>query len=740
MIGSGPAGLACAHDLALLGYPVTIFEAAPVAGGMLRLGVPEYRLPRALIQLEINAILSLGVELRTDVRLGRDFTLSDLRAQGYRRDLPRRRRDAEPRPVDPGDGATTAFCKRHRLPAERQPRLQGRDGAPRGRHRRRQRRARRGPHRGAAAASRRTSSATSPSCRRSTSPAAPSASAPAKCASAASSPRPRCRRRRTKIEEAAAREFTSSTASGPSGSSASDGDGDGHRVPARLARLRRERGASPRSSSRAPNASLPTDTVIMAIGQTGRPLVPAPGGRRRARAAAGSTIDPDTLATTAPGRLRGRRRRVRAPHRDQRRRRRKTAAQSIDEFLRGEPRLFEHGAGRDRSSHAALRSRARLTRRSRGRSRRPAPCRGASASPRSRNASASDRPAAKGAAACTAGRTRSSTSSRRDGTECILCGGCQDICPEDCIEIVPAARDRAAAGLRRASSLPCWCEGRRVGAVIHQERGDLHPLRPLRRALPGRDHHHAAASSERRMSLPDLDTDTRHRRRRRKADPPRLPRPGRRRRLRGRRRGLGRRHARLPQAEGPLRASDHASWPARPLDYADGTVRFNKEQRAYVHRRAERRLRALGGLHPPRLHHPVRLRREGHRLPLPRQPLRPRGERHPRARRRGRCPGSRSRQTRGQAGRRHRHRHSARKGVPAHERLRTSMAGGCAARRSTGRSSATGWTRPTATARSIDLREPLPARASGQGAREAASASRTRTGSAASRSLRCSSS
>ncbi len=83
VIGSGPAGLACAHDLALMGYPVTIFEASPVAGGMLRLGVPEYRLPRALIQLEVNAILSLGVELRTNARMGVDFTLSDLRRQGY---------------------------------------------------------------------------------------------------------------------------------------------------------------------------------------------------------------------------------------------------------------------------------------------------------------------------------------------------------------------------------------------------------------------------------------------------------------------------------------------------------------------------------------------------------------------------------------------------------------------------------------------------------------------------------
>jgi formate dehydrogenase (NADP+) beta subunit len=84
IIGAGPAGLGAAHDLALLGYPVTLFEAQPVAGGMLRLGIPEYRLPRELIKLEINAILSLGVDLRVSQRIGRDFTLSDLRAEGFR--------------------------------------------------------------------------------------------------------------------------------------------------------------------------------------------------------------------------------------------------------------------------------------------------------------------------------------------------------------------------------------------------------------------------------------------------------------------------------------------------------------------------------------------------------------------------------------------------------------------------------------------------------------------------------
>jgi NADPH-dependent glutamate synthase beta subunit-like oxidoreductase len=83
VIGGGPAGLSCAHDLALLGYEVTVFEEQSVAGGMLRLGVPEYRLPRELIRLEINAILSLGVKLKLNSAIGRDFTIADLKKQGY---------------------------------------------------------------------------------------------------------------------------------------------------------------------------------------------------------------------------------------------------------------------------------------------------------------------------------------------------------------------------------------------------------------------------------------------------------------------------------------------------------------------------------------------------------------------------------------------------------------------------------------------------------------------------------
>ncbi|MFQ5436005.1 MAG: FAD-dependent oxidoreductase, partial [Anaerolineae bacterium] len=79
IVGAGPAGLSCAHDLALLGHEVTIFDSAPVAGGMLRLGVPEYRLPRDLIDLEIKAILALGPKLELNQALGRNFALADLR-------------------------------------------------------------------------------------------------------------------------------------------------------------------------------------------------------------------------------------------------------------------------------------------------------------------------------------------------------------------------------------------------------------------------------------------------------------------------------------------------------------------------------------------------------------------------------------------------------------------------------------------------------------------------------------
>jgi NADPH-dependent glutamate synthase beta subunit-like oxidoreductase len=84
VVGAGVAGLTVAHDLARAGYRVTVFEANEVAGGMLTLGVPLYRLPRELVKREIDAILSLGVELKLGARIGSPgLALDDLRAQGY---------------------------------------------------------------------------------------------------------------------------------------------------------------------------------------------------------------------------------------------------------------------------------------------------------------------------------------------------------------------------------------------------------------------------------------------------------------------------------------------------------------------------------------------------------------------------------------------------------------------------------------------------------------------------------
>ncbi|MGA2557041.1 MAG: FAD-dependent oxidoreductase, partial [Verrucomicrobiota bacterium] len=80
VIGAGPAGLSCAHELALMGFAPTVFEAHNIAGGMLVLGVPEYRLPRDIIRAEIAAIESLGVEIRLKSRL---VLLADLKEQGF---------------------------------------------------------------------------------------------------------------------------------------------------------------------------------------------------------------------------------------------------------------------------------------------------------------------------------------------------------------------------------------------------------------------------------------------------------------------------------------------------------------------------------------------------------------------------------------------------------------------------------------------------------------------------------
>src|SRR6266498_812149 len=84
VIGAGPVGLSAAHDLALTGYKVTLFESSPVAGGMLYLGIPEYRLPRNVVEAQVREILETGeIDLKLNCAAGRDFTVSELRHQGF---------------------------------------------------------------------------------------------------------------------------------------------------------------------------------------------------------------------------------------------------------------------------------------------------------------------------------------------------------------------------------------------------------------------------------------------------------------------------------------------------------------------------------------------------------------------------------------------------------------------------------------------------------------------------------
>src|ERR1700686_3134495 len=84
IVGSGPVGLSAAHDLALMGYSVTIFEAAPVAGGMLCLGIPEYRLPRSVVEAQVREILEIGdITLKLNCAAGRDFTVSSPKREGF---------------------------------------------------------------------------------------------------------------------------------------------------------------------------------------------------------------------------------------------------------------------------------------------------------------------------------------------------------------------------------------------------------------------------------------------------------------------------------------------------------------------------------------------------------------------------------------------------------------------------------------------------------------------------------
>lgn len=83
VVGGGPSGLTCGYYLRNLGYEVTILDMQPKLGGMLRYGIPEYRLPQAVLDKEVAQLLSGGIQVRTEVKLGQDFTLDSLKAEGF---------------------------------------------------------------------------------------------------------------------------------------------------------------------------------------------------------------------------------------------------------------------------------------------------------------------------------------------------------------------------------------------------------------------------------------------------------------------------------------------------------------------------------------------------------------------------------------------------------------------------------------------------------------------------------
>ena len=84
IIGSGPAGLACAYFLAIEGYSPVVFEKAPVPGGMMTLGIPNFRLEKEVVNAEIDILKEMGVEIRCNVEVGKDVTIPELREQGFK--------------------------------------------------------------------------------------------------------------------------------------------------------------------------------------------------------------------------------------------------------------------------------------------------------------------------------------------------------------------------------------------------------------------------------------------------------------------------------------------------------------------------------------------------------------------------------------------------------------------------------------------------------------------------------
>lgn len=459
IIGSGPAGLACAHDLALLGYGVTIFEAAPVAGGMLRLGVPEYRLPRALIQLEVNAILSLGVELRTGVRIGTDLTLSDLKAQGYSaiflavgsmksRDLsiPGLEMDGVLRGIDYllninlgyrvemgrrviviGGGNVAVDVARTAARGGEQTNLQ-----------------------------RNLSIVQAMDVARSA--VRFGAREVTVCCLESESEMPAAR---DEVEEASLEGVRFVYRVGPKRVVGDGRDAKGIEF-LRVARVFDPTGRFDPQFIAGSEFVMDADTVIVAIGQTGdfTFLQPEDGVSTRGGRI---IIDPDTLATTAPGIFSGGdaafgpRIAIQAVANG------KHAAKSIDTYLRGVARpdaddavevVLEHRWDRDLDFEAIPRQKP--------------PSR-----PLQRRIGIAEveecfdeRTARREGSRCLRCWTNTIFDQEpRAGTECILCGGCQDICPENCIEIVPASRVRSVPANARELA-PIVVAKARVGAVM----------------------------------------------------------------------------------------------------------------------------------------------------------------------------------------------------------------------------------------------------------------------------------
>lgn len=459
VIGSGPAGLACAHDLALLGYPVTIFEAAPVAGGMLRLGVPEYRLPRALIQLEINAILSLGVELKTGVRIGKDTTLSALKADGYSaiflgvgsmksRDLtiPGTELDGVLRGIDYLLNINLGY----RVDMGRRVIVIGGGNVALD------------IARTAARGGEQTNLQRNLSIVQAMDVARSAVRFGARdvtvCCLESESEMPASKE---EVEEASIEGIHFQYGLGPNRIVGNNGSVTGVEF-LRVSRVFDENGRF--APEFVPNSEviLDTESVIIAIGQTGDLsfLQPEDGVASRGGRIA---IDPDTLATTAAGIYSGGdaafgpRIAINAVADGKR------AAKSIDEYLRGVPRIGESEQvevvieprwDRELDFEAIPRQKPHS---------RPLARRIGIAEVEE---CFSERAARKEGSRCLRCWTNTIFDQRPDaGTECILCGGCQDICPENCIEIVPAKRIASLPPNSRELA-PVLIEDRQVGAVM----------------------------------------------------------------------------------------------------------------------------------------------------------------------------------------------------------------------------------------------------------------------------------